>query len=98
MVPHSQLVHQLSVLSGKGYAVQTAETCQDGLHFPGCKQGLIHPVPFHDGNASVHTPGGHNGDSCLAYILNVAVDGAPGYLKFIRKIGRGHLLFLEKDG
>ena len=45
---HLQLIHQLLIPAGTGYAVQAAKPGKDRLHIRRSKKGPIQPVSFHD--------------------------------------------------
>ena len=96
--PGGQLFHQLCVAPGAADAVQTPETCQNGLHLRGGEHRPIHPVSLHDGNAAACTLDGGNGDARPAQGLNVPLDGPSGHLELFCQLRGGDLLPLEQNG
>ena len=97
-VSGGQLFHELGIAPGAADAVQTAQPCQNGLHFRGGKHRAVYPVSLHDGDPATSTLRGGDGDTCPTKSFDVSLDGAAGHLELLRQFRRGDLFPLKKDG
>ena len=77
------------------YAIQPFQSRENQLQLLLSQQRMVHFESVRNGDPTAIALGGHKWNTRLANVLNVSVDGSPGYLKPLRQLRSGDLVLLQ---